>query len=67
MRAILGNREFEWGSRVFLMGIVNTTPDSFSGDGLLDPKEAMANRYQYVRLAIADKPWAKPGRRAFPA
>ncbi len=28
-------REFGWGSRTFLMGIVNVTPDSFSGDGLL--------------------------------
>jgi len=28
-------REFAWGSRTFVMGIVNVTPDSFSGDGLL--------------------------------
>jgi dihydropteroate synthase len=26
---------FEWGTRTFVMGIVNVTPDSFSGDGLL--------------------------------
>lgn len=26
--------EFRWGSRTFVMGIVNVTPDSFSGDGL---------------------------------
>ncbi|MDQ3447764.1 MAG: dihydropteroate synthase [Chloroflexota bacterium] len=26
---------FRWGSRTHLMGIVNVTPDSFSGDGLL--------------------------------
>jgi dihydropteroate synthase len=25
---------FEWGSRTFVMGIINTTPDSFSGDGI---------------------------------
>ena len=25
-----------WGSRTFIMGIINVTPDSFSGDGLLD-------------------------------
>ena len=25
---------FEWGRRTFVMGIVNVTPDSFSGDGL---------------------------------
>jgi len=28
-------RAFEWGARTFVMGIVNVTPDSFSGDGLL--------------------------------
>jgi dihydropteroate synthase len=28
-------RGFEWGRRTYLMGIVNVTPDSFSGDGLL--------------------------------
>ncbi|MBI4498393.1 MAG: dihydropteroate synthase [Chloroflexi bacterium] len=27
-------REFRWGSRTYVMGIVNLTPDSFSGDGL---------------------------------
>ena len=26
---------FVWGSRTFIMGIINITPDSFSGDGLL--------------------------------
>jgi dihydropteroate synthase len=31
----IGPRLFEWGSRTYLMGIINVTPDSFSGDGLL--------------------------------
>lgn len=31
----IGNRIFEWGSRTYVMGILNVTPDSFSGDGLL--------------------------------
>ncbi len=31
----IGGREFRWGERTFVMGIVNATPDSFSGDGLL--------------------------------
>ena len=26
---------FEWGSRTYVMGILNITPDSFSGDGLI--------------------------------
>ena len=28
-------RTFTWGSRTYVMGILNVTPDSFSGDGLL--------------------------------
>jgi dihydropteroate synthase len=31
----IGNHIFEWGSRTYVMGILNVTPDSFSGDGLL--------------------------------
>jgi dihydropteroate synthase len=31
----IGPRTFTWGTRTFVMGIVNVTPDSFSGDGLL--------------------------------
>lgn len=31
----IGPRLFEWGSKTYVMGIVNVTPDSFSGDGLL--------------------------------
>lgn len=31
----IGGRTFRWGSRTFVMGILNVTPDSFSGDGLL--------------------------------
>lgn len=28
-------RTFNWGSRTYVMGVINVTPDSFSGDGLL--------------------------------
>jgi dihydropteroate synthase len=31
----IGGRPFAWGTRTFVMGIVNVTPDSFSGDGLI--------------------------------
>jgi dihydropteroate synthase len=31
----IGPRLFEWGSRTYVMGILNVTPDSFSGDGIL--------------------------------
>lgn len=29
------NRTFTWGSQTYIMGIINVTPDSFSGDGLV--------------------------------
>jgi dihydropteroate synthase len=31
---LVGDFAFEWGSRTYVMGILNLTPDSFSGDGL---------------------------------
>ena len=31
---LIGRRRFDWGARTFLMGVINCTEDSFSGDGL---------------------------------
>ena len=31
----INNQVFNWGSRTYIMGILNVTSDSFSGDGLL--------------------------------
>jgi len=31
----IGSTTFEWGRRTYVMGILNVTPDSFSGDGLI--------------------------------
>ncbi len=40
MKALrIAERTFEWGARTYLMGILNVTPDSFSGDGLLSAQE----------------------------
>ena len=39
----IGPTTFAWGARTYVMGILNVTPDSFSGDGLLagaDPVDA---------------------------
>jgi dihydropteroate synthase len=30
---VIGGRTFSWGSRTYVMGVLNVTPDSFSGDG----------------------------------
>jgi dihydropteroate synthase len=35
---------FAWGTRTYLMGIINATPDSFSGDGLFHDAAAAAER-----------------------
>lgn len=32
----IGDQTFNWGARTYVMGILNITPDSFSGDGLLN-------------------------------
>lgn len=37
---------FEWGTRTFVMGIVNVTPDSFSGDGVTNVEAAVAQGIQ---------------------
>jgi dihydropteroate synthase len=31
----IGKTKFKWGTKTYVMGILNITPDSFSGDGLL--------------------------------
>lgn len=43
-RGVLRVRDFShhWGSRTLIMGIVNVTPDSFSGDGVLNCADAVA-------------------------
>jgi dihydropteroate synthase len=47
MRATrIGARDFHWGSQTFVMGILNVTPDSFSGDGLRDVAGAVAQALQ---------------------
>jgi dihydropteroate synthase len=32
----IGGRPFHWGTRTHVMGVINVTPDSFSGDGVGD-------------------------------
>jgi len=34
---------FAWGERTYVMGVVNVTPDSFSGDGRIDTAEALSH------------------------
>ena len=50
----IGPRLFEWGSRTYVMGIVNVTPDSFACDGLLATIAARAtpDRATVVEAAV---------------
>lgn len=49
MTAEIGGHRFDWGSRTYVMGIVNVTPDSFSGDGLgADADAAVAQGMRMV-------------------
>ena len=53
----IGPMLFDWGSRTFVMGILNVTPDSFSGDGLIEPggpDAAVANAVGVARRMVAE-------------
>jgi dihydropteroate synthase len=52
--ADIGGRRFEWGTRTFVMGIVNVTPDSFSGDGLGSDHSAAVEQGQRMVRDGAD-------------
>ena len=44
-----GGREFLWGRRTYIMGIINLTPDSFSGDGVgTDVRKALDKARAFV-------------------
>ncbi len=46
----VGDHIFDWGSRTYVMGILNVTPDSFSGDGILARGDAVK-----VSLELAEQ------------
>jgi dihydropteroate synthase len=49
-----GNLELRWGERTYVMGILNVTPDSFSGDGVGDDIEAAVSRARQLAEEGAD-------------
>ena len=75
----LKNHIFEWGKRTYIMGILNITPDSFSGDGLLTAEDeggvvlerglAQANTYAQAGIDILDigAESTRPGAQPVPA
>ncbi len=51
---VISGREFVWGARTYVMGIVNVTPDSFSGDGLGSDADAAVRQALQMREDGAD-------------
>lgn len=45
----IGARTFSWGTHTYIMGILNITPDSFSGDGLATGAESVASSLEQAR------------------
>lgn len=43
-----------WGERTFVMGIINVTPDSFSGDGLWASPEGLSRAVAQAQQMVAD-------------
>jgi dihydropteroate synthase len=46
--------QFDWGARTYVMGIINVTPDSFSGDGLADSPHTAIELAQQMERDGAD-------------
>ena len=51
----IGPATFEWGRRTYVMGIVNATPDSFSGDGLLAGGDEVTARAVVLAHRMVDE------------
>ena len=53
-----GRHTLDWGRRTYVMGVINVTPDSFSGDGLLAggraPADAVAAAVELGRRFVDD-------------
>ncbi len=49
-----GTQPFAWGKRTYVMGIINVTPDSFSGDGLLSAEETAVHAIAQAHRFVAD-------------
>jgi dihydropteroate synthase len=49
-RLRIGKHSFELGRRTLIMGVLNVTPDSFSGDGIYDdPRRAVSRAAEMIR------------------
>jgi dihydropteroate synthase len=48
----IGSTTFAWGERTFVMGILNATPDSFSGDGLIRTGDVVGAAVDQARRMV---------------
>lgn len=48
----IGSFTFDWGSRTYVMGILNVTPDSFSGDGIIAKGDVIKSAVEQAREFI---------------
>lgn len=44
----IGPRTFTWGARTYIMGVINVSPESFSGDGLASVDAAVEQARRFV-------------------
>jgi dihydropteroate synthase len=55
---IWGEHRLEWGRQTYVMGVINVTPDSFSGDGIveekLSPDEVVQRAVQQAQAFVAE-------------
>jgi dihydropteroate synthase len=54
MPLVIGPATFRWGLRTYVMGVLNVTPDSFSGDGLLTADDPVAAAVAQAAAMVAD-------------
>lgn len=45
---VVGKHRFVWGERTYIMGVINVSPESFSGDGLTEVTAAVEQGRQFV-------------------
>lgn len=50
----IGSTEFAWGTRAYVMGIINVTDDSFSGDGLLAEEDFVRKAVEQAKRFAAE-------------
>ena len=49
----VADRVFDWGARTYVMGVLNVTPDSFSGDGIIAQGDAVSVAVEQARAFLA--------------